>query len=304
MKTLILQLSLVFLIFAGHAMADSTPKSANKLLYMYRVYYLPFGVDFREGRTKNDILPFRGMTAESSELLSADDLTALDRQWDTIRDGWKRRSLFLTTPVAVGGTMRVAPRLVSHKISLTRSALDTLAIPDRIQINDLLRTKAAEVQAEFKQLRFLKSFVDEKDEGKFNVFIFSASWCSSSREYRALLESYLKSSPQNDVVLHSVVIDDPDQKIFDAKILKELFPHQERYTHESIPKFIALENINGKSVVYEEGDALFALYERYLKPMRGFLNKQTILFRGQPTSRGLASEPSPSPLLRAGSLGK
>ena len=138
------------------------------------------------------------------------------------------------------------------------------------------------------------------------MFIFSASWCSSSREYRALLESYLKSAPQNDVVLHSVVIEDPDQKIFDAKVLKELFPHQDRYTHESIPKFIALENIQGKSVVYEEGDALFALYERYLKPMRGFLNKQSFMFRGQPpaTQRGLASEPSPSPLLRAGSLSK
>lgn len=284
-------------------MADGSAAAANKLLYMYRLYYLPFSVDFREGRTRNDILPFRGLTAEGSELLSADDLTTLDRQWDTIRDGWKRRSLFLSTPVAVGSSVRVAPRLVSHKVSLTRSALDTLAIPDRIQINDLLKNKAPQVQAEFKQLRFLKSFIDEKDEGKFNIFIFSASWCSSSREYRALIESYLKSSPQNDVVLHSVVIEDPNQKIFEAKILKELFPHGDRYTHESIPKFIALENIQGKSVVYEEGDALFALYERYLKPMRGFLNRKNILFRGQ-SPRGLASEPSPSPLLRAGSMGK
>ena len=253
---------------------------------MYRLYYLPFSIDFRQGRTRNDILPFRGLTAEGSELLSADELTALDKQWDEIKAGWKNRSLLLSTPVATGETALVAPRLMSHKIGLTRGALDTLTIPDRIQINDLMRGKTEAVQADFKQLRFLKSFIDEKSEGQFNFFIISASWCSSCREYQSLLESYLKSSPQGNVVLHSVVIDDPSQKIFESKVLAELFPHTERYSHDSIPRFIAVEKSYGKPVIYEEGDALAAIYERHLKPLRGFLNNKSLLFRGQ---RGIAS---------------
>ncbi len=292
---------ITLLIFSAPAWAENGSNHFNKLLYMYRLYYLPFSIDFREGRTKNDILPFRGLTAEGSELLSADELTALDHQWEEVKGGWKKRSLLLNTSVTVGEKVQVAPRMFSHKITLSRGALDTLSIPDRIQINDLMRGKSTAVQADFKQLRFLKSFIEEKDEHRLNFFIFSASWCSSCREYRSLLESYLKSNPHNDVVLHSVVIDDPNQKIFESKILTELFPHPERYSHDSIPRFIAVETLRGKPVVYEEGDALATFYERYLKPLRGFLNSKSLLFRGQ---RSIASDlpSSVSGSLRSGSI--
>ncbi len=289
-------LFLSLMILAAPARSEMAPKSVNKLLYMYRLYYLPFSIDFREGRTQNDILPFRGLTNEASQLLSADDLSAIDRQWDGIRDSWRKRSLLLSTVVATGERVRVAPRIVSHKISLTRSALDTLSIPDRIQINDLLRGKNPDVLADFKQLRFIKSFMEEQDEEKFNLFLFSASWCSSCREYRTLIESYLKANPQTDVVFHSVVIDDPAQKIFQGKILSELFPHPERNSHDSIPKFIAFEKIKGKNLIHEEGDALFSFFERYLKPLRGFLDGKSLLFRGQ---RQLASPQADSLLNRS-----
>lgn len=250
--------------------------SNNKLLYMYRLYYLPFAIDFREGRTQNDVLPFRLSGNTVGELISGDELSRIDRQWEGIRESWRKRSLLLNTPVKVGEKARVTNRVVSHKISLTRGALDTLTIPDRIQINDLMKSKSPDVQADFKQLRFLKSFMEYRDENKFNLFLFSASWCSSCREYRSLLESYLKSNPQENVVFHSVVIDDPQQQIFKAKILGELFPHPERYSHDSIPKFLAVEKENGKAIVYEEGEALSVFYERYLKSMRGFMKNRPL----------------------------
>jgi thiol-disulfide isomerase/thioredoxin len=254
----------------------------NKLLYMYLFYYLPFSVEFREGRTANDILPFfPSKIADASRLLSADELQSLDSEWNTLKEPWKKKSLLLATAVPSASTVRITQHLASHRIPLSRSAFDTLSLSDRIQLNEVLRSKAPEVQSAFKQLRFLKSFLQPSDEDKLNFFMVSASWCESCREYRVLMESYFKTFPNQDLVLHSLVIDDPKEEIFDSKLLKELFPNPAKYSHDSIPRFLALENLNGKTTVYEEGEALLELYERYFKQHRGYVDNQTSLFRGR-----------------------
>jgi hypothetical protein len=210
----------------------------------------------------------------------------LDLEWNKIKEAWKKKSLLLLTPVATGESVRISQRLISHHIPLTRTAFDTLSINDRIQLGQALQTKAPEVQAAFKQLRFLKSFLRPGDEEKFNFFIISASWCDSCREYRNLFESYFKAFPAPLVNLHSVVIEDPKEEIFDARILKELFPNPKKYSHNSIPRFLALESVRGKTTIWEEGEALQELYERFYKLHHGFLNPRVTLFRN---SRGLAS---------------
>ena len=118
----------------------------------------------------------------------------------------------------------------------------------------------------------------------------SASWCESCREYRILLESYLKEFPQSNVTLHSVVIEDEKENIFDSLLLKELFPHPKKYSHDSIPRFLALEFVNGEPRLLEEGDALQAFYERFFKSHQGFLDSQTTLFhRPAPVGRTLST---------------
>ena len=72
--------------------------------------------------------------------------------------------------------------------------------------------------------------------------------------------------------MHSVVIEDPNELIFDSKIFKELFPNTKKYSHEIVPRFLAIEQVEGKSIIYEEGEALAVLYERFFHSHRGFLN--------------------------------
>lgn len=267
----------------------------NKLLYMYNFYYLPFSVEFREGRTINDILPFfPGKFAEAGRLLTADELQQLDKEWNLIKDPWKKKSLLLSTQVPVNQSVRISQHMASHRVALSRTAFDTLSITDRIQLADVLKSKSPEVQAAFKQLRFLKSFLSPLEEEKFNFFMVSASWCESCREYRVLLESYFKAFPNPELNLHSLVIDDPREEIFESRILKELFPNPAKYSHDSIPRFLAIESLGGKTVVYEEGEALLELYERYFKQHRGYMDSKSSLFRG---NRGPAStQPTLSPL--------
>jgi len=268
----------------------STHGPVNKLLYMYDLYYLPFSVEFREGRTVNDILPYIKDGNGDMRLIKADELQKLDGDWNALKDPWKGKSLLITTPVAMNQTIRISSHLVSHHIGMTRSAFDNLSISERIQLAELLKDKPPEVQSAFKQLTFLKSLLGPSDNGRFNVFIFSASWCDSCKEYRVLLESYLKNYPQSDVVLHSVLIEDPKEEIFEKPLLKELFPNPKKYSHESIPRFAVLEFVQGKPHVLEDGEAIQALYERYLKPHRGYLDSKSALFKSNgAVTRGLSS---------------
>lgn len=196
----------------------------------------------------------------------------------------------------MGQTVRISQRLISHHVPMSRGPFDTISISDRIQLNDALKSKPPEVQAAFKQLRFLKSFLAPLDEERFNFFIFSPSWCESSREYRVLFETYLKTFPQAGLNLHSVLIEDPKEEIFDSRIIRELFPHQKKYTQDSTPRFLAIETVQGNTVIWEEGEALKELYERFFKQYRGYLNSKTTLFRNvSPLSRGLANTPKPTP---------
>ncbi len=288
-------LSLLFVIIAlmmaSFGLSDEDPSlhgPVNKLMYMYDVYYLPFSVEFREGRTVNDILPYIKNSSGESRIIKAEELQNLDSQWATIKEPWKDHSLLQSTQVAANSTVRISSHLVSHRIGITRSAFDNVSISERIQLAELLKEKPPEVQAAFKQLTFLRSLLGPSDNGRFNFFVFSASWCDSCKEYRVLLENYLRNFSQSDVVLHSVVIDDPKEEIFERPLLKELFPNPKKYSHESIPRFAVLEFIEGKPHVLEEGEALQALYERYLKPHRGYMDNRATLFKS-PITRALSS---------------
>ena len=107
----------------------------------------------------------------------------------------------------------------------------------------------------------------------------SPSWCDSSREYRVLLETYTKKFSNPKLNFHSIVVEDPKEKIFDSRLLQELFPNKKKYSHSSVPRFLAIETVQGKTRVYEEGEALQALYKRFFRKHRGFLNAKTSLLR-------------------------
>ncbi len=256
--------------------ADPLPTApkVNKLLYMYRFFYLPFDLDFQVGRNLETILPYVAKPgSETPRLMEAHELVALDADWAKVRTDWKTKSLLETTQVPVGKSIRISQRLVSHRIPLNRSYSDTLSPSDKASISESLKGKTSDVVGSFYQLRFLKSFLEASDSAKFNFFIFSPSWCESSREYRVLLEAYFKKFINPELVLHSVIIEDPKQKIFDSPLVKELFPHPKQYTHETVPRFLALQTTGDKTQVWEEGDALRELYERYYEKNRGFLKK-------------------------------
>lgn len=271
---------------------EAEPAKTNKLLYMYRFYYLPFSIEFKEGKTNNDILPYvRDANSGALRLIKADELQAVDTEWGNIREPWRSKSLLLTTPVPIGENVRITTRLSSHRIPLNRTALDGFSLNDRIQVGEGLKGKSREEQVELRQYLFLRSFLNKMDDGRFNFFMVSASWCESCREYRLLLEAYFKNFPKEQGLnFHSVVIEDPREEIFEKPILKELFPNPKKYSHESIPRFLALEVVDGKSIVLEEGDALKALYERYFEKHRGYLDKKVRLPGQEPLAKP-AAEP-------------
>ncbi len=274
-------------------------KPVNKLLYMYRLYYLPFSVEFEVGRDENLILPyFPERYPEPAHIFTAEELGKLDAEWVTLRQPWAARSLLESTKVPVNQTVRISQRLISHHVPMTRTAFDKLSINERIQIKDALAKKAPKVKANFLQLAFLKSFLAPLEEEKFNFFVVGASWCGSSRDYRVLVEAYVKTFANPGLNLHSVVIEDPKGKIFESQILKDLFPNTEKYTQDTIPRFLAYQIVNGQPKVWEEGEALRELYDRFLKNERGFMNEKSTLFKGWPVpaARNLAVDPALSSL--------
>jgi hypothetical protein len=266
------------------AVADETDRqpatklaTGNKLLNMYRFFYLPFSIDFREGRTKDEILPY---IAEGSgaRLLTAGEMIQLDGEWKQMRAGIRPKALLLSTIVPVDGTVAITKRLLSHKLPLNRSAFDRIGINDRMMMAKALEGKPEAVRSAFRQLQFLKSFTKDLDQGAFHFFIVSPSWCQSSREYRMLFETYFKRFPQKTLALHSIVVEDPNEKIFDSRVMAELFPNKEKYSHDNVPRFLAFEIRDGKPIVWEEGQALDQLYTRYYAKHRGHLDAKTALF--------------------------
>lgn len=291
MKTLF-TLCVVLALLPAPAFAEDTsnPPRVNKLQYMYNFFYFPFSIEFREGKTANDILPYiRTGEGEPPRLMKPGELQALDKEWNAIKSPWKKRSLLLSTTIAPGESNAITQKLISHRVPISRSAFDTIPITDRIQLNEALKNKAPDVQASFKQMRFLKSFMTGAQEERFNFFIFSPSWCESSREYRVLFETYLKTFPNLGFILHSVVIEDPKEEIFESRVIRELFPNPLKYSHDSVPRFLAIETVQGNTLVWEEGEALKELYDRFFAPNRGYMNSRIPLLRGTP-ARATASD--------------
>ncbi len=256
--------------FYSTCLAAEAP--VNKRLAMYELYYLPYNLEFHAGRTPDAVLPYLiDPKGQPSRLVEAHELVAIDAKWNAVRRDWKKKSLLEDHRVAVGKSMRVAKRLVSHHVSIHRSAVDSLSAADKKAFNESLKGKSPEVVASFYQLRFLNSLLEPSDATKFNFFIVSPSWCESSREYRILLETYFKKFPNPELTLHSLVVEDPKKDIFESRLTKELFPHPEKYSHQTVPRFIALQTTQGQTKIWEEGEALRELYDRYYAKHRGFL---------------------------------
>jgi hypothetical protein len=266
---------------SAEEVASTAP--AHKLLHMYQLFYLPFEIEFRPGREINTVLPYRVRNGEE-KLLEAHELVHLDAEWAKVRSTWRAKSLLEFNPLAPGKSLRLTQRLVSHSVPVNRTAFDFISRAERKQTEITLSKKPRPVVAAFLQMQHLKAFTESADESKLNFFIVSASWCESSKEYRVLLETYFKKFPHPELVLHSVVIQDPQKTVFESTLLKELFPHPTQYSHDTIPRFLALEYRNGQPFVYEEGEALKVLYERFYSTHQGFLSR--------PPQRSLASSPT------------
>lgn len=258
----------VFLTKVG--MGDVTPIApTNKLLMMHRLYYLPFSLGFQQGSTPDEIIP---VLARTGTVPNPTEFNNLSRIWSNTREEWFKNSLLLNTTLNVNQSSRISSRLASHRIALNRGPFDSLGVGEQIQIKTLLKDKPEGVKKTFTQVRFLKSFLDVNDEGRNALFIVGASWCQSSRTYRALLESYLKQFPLSNLTIHSIVVEDPKNQIFDSALLSMLFPNFSSYSHQTIPRFLFFENNPDEPVLYEEGDALSQLLDRYFSKHRGFMD--------------------------------
>lgn len=241
---------------------------------MYRLFYLPFSIDFQQGKELNDIFPLGSHTKENNpQLIKPEQLRQLDTKFSEMRKSWEKNSLFLNTPVESGKSQRISQRLISHRLELKSTAWDRVPVTDQIKVKALLDGKPEVVKKAVTQYQFLRSFLNGQEEEKFNFFIIGPSWCESTREYRSILEYYAKSFLDSRWLLHSVVINDPNEMIFESQVLRDLFPFPENYSHDSVPRFIALQKENGQLKVWEEGDALIELQRRFLDKHRGFLDK-------------------------------
>ena len=144
-----------------HADTVKEPPKTNKLLYMYDFYYLPFSVFFREGKTINDVLPYI-RSGDDLRLIKAAELQSLDSEWNTMKISMKNKSLLQNTPVPINQTVWLTPHMASHHIAIDRTAFDRLPLPERIRLASTLKNKSPEVQASYRQLRFLLIFLRHK----------------------------------------------------------------------------------------------------------------------------------------------
>lgn len=280
-RTLSLALSILFLIHSSSGFSETVVKEpSNKLLHMYELFYLPFTIEFKQGRTYNDIFPLvADKRGEFSQLLNPEQLKGLDLEFSSERKNWQKTSLFLNTPLDLNESQQITQHLFSHRISLKRTAWDQVSVADQIKVKALLEGKPEMVKKAVTQYQFLRSLMKGASEEKFNFFVIGPSWCESSKEYRYILEYYAKKFPHSELVIHSVVIDDPQEQIFGSQLLQDLFPFPENYSHDSVPRFLALQKDHGQLKVWEEGDALTELKNRFLAQHRGFLDSSLPIMR-------------------------
>lgn len=266
----------------------------NKLLHMYELFYLPFTIEFKQGKTYNDIFPIvAGKNGEFNQILKPEQLKLLDEDFSVERKTWAKSSLFLNTPLELGESQRITQRLVAHRIPLKKTAWDKVSVADQIQVKALLEGKPEMVRKAVTQYQFLRSFLTGLEDEKFNFFIIGPSWCESSKEYRYILEYYAKKFAHNQLILHSVTVEDPQEQIFDSQLLKDLFPFPENYSHESVPRFLAIQKVRGQLKVWEEGDALVELKDRFLGQYRGFLDNSIPIMRKISIPNRFLASPGP-----------
>jgi hypothetical protein len=283
MKTRALNLFLLLNLFLGFVCIYPSKSTAdevvpdikfNKLREMYAFYYLPFNIHFKVGNQVDDVFPVvPDKLGALSQTVSPDDMKKIEKEWQSVRESWKKKSLFLSTPVDEGKKVKISQHLVSHKIPVNKTAMELVPFSNKLALQQNLQGKSPEIQANITQTALVKSFIEDSQMENFNFFIISPSWCASSEEYRSLFEAYFKKFSNPNLTLHSIVIEDPEEDIFDSKIFKELFPHKKDYSHEIVPRFIAFQQKEGKPIIYEEGEALAVLYQNYFKNHQGFLNK-------------------------------
>jgi hypothetical protein len=249
------------------------PPPVNKLLQMHRLYYLPFSIEFEQGADPDDIVPMvhRGTIIR---VPSAEEFQKLQRAWDTTRQDWAQHSLTSNTQIGMNESVRISHRLALHRISITRQIFDGMSISEQIQIKKLLDGKSENLRSTFTQVRFLKSLLSPSDEGRNVFFVIGAHWCQSSRAYRALVEAYLKRFPKSDLAFHAIVIDDPKKEIFESALLRSLFPHNTRYSHNTIPRFLLFRNNPRAPALIEEGEAIEWVLQNALLKHKGFLDDQ------------------------------
>ncbi len=271
-----LLLNLTNFSWAEEASADSsqnTKTPTNKLLQMYELFYLPFTIEFKQGKTFNDIFPLvADAKGDFTQLLKPEQLKLLDQEYTSERISWAKNSLFLSTSLEINESQRITQRLIAHRIPLKKTAWDKVSVSDQIKVKSLLEGKPELIKKAVTQVQFLRSFLQGYEEEKFNFFIIGPQWCESSREYRYLLEYLSKKFPNPQLILHSVVVEDPQEQIFDSQLMKDLFPFPENYSHDSVPRFLAIQKERGQLKVLEEGDALAELKNRFFGQHRGFLD--------------------------------
>lgn len=271
----ILRSSMVVFLFVAQIIYSepALKQPSNKLLHMYELFYLPFKIEFKQGRTYNDIFPLvADKRGEFTQLLTPEQLKSLDQEYSSERKSWEKSSLFLNTPLELDESQQITQRLISHRVSLKRTAWEKVSVADQIKVKALLDGKPEMIKKAVTQYQFLRSLMKGANEEKFNFFIIGPSWCESSKEYRYILEYYSKKFPNAQLVLHSVVVDDPQGQIFESQLIKDLFPFPENYSHNSVPRFLALEKDKGQLKVWEEGEALIELKNRFFAEHRGFLD--------------------------------
>ena len=250
------------------------PPVIAKVPLLYSLYYLPFSASFSEGRGLSEVVgTLLNKAGKPVRYLHPADMEKYDKRLEQVISQWQKESLLLKTKVTENKPAAISAHLVSHLIKYDDSAFRLLPLGQRLDAEVPL---AGESQSNYEKRRqqvFLETFLRESDKKLVNVFVVSASWCASCYQYRILLEKYAKWFFPPDAVLHSVTVEDPQEKMAKGRAYQELFRERSSRENASVPAFIWYDGRKNPPEISEEGAALQKLYESYLESHRGFLDK-------------------------------
>ena len=158
-RSLLIGLGILFLMTAPRGFSEPAPKEpTNKLLHMYELFYLPFTIEFKQGRTYNDIFPLvADKKGAFTQLITPEQLKALDQEFSSERKTWQKSSLFLNTPLELNESQQITQRLFSHRISLKRTAWDQVSVADQIKVKALLEDKPDMVRKQLPNTSFYEA---------------------------------------------------------------------------------------------------------------------------------------------------